>query len=279
MSPTTLVDRARIVGALAEQFAALDTLLSSLAEEDWRRPTPCPGWDVQAQVAHMIGTESMLAGLDAPPTLDGDPPAHVHNDIGALNERWIASLAGESPAALLDRFRTLTAARLETLRALDQEAWDNVGFTPAGTDTYGRFMRIRVYDTWLHEQDIRDAVGRPGHESGGAVDVALDEISGALGYVVGKKAGTPPGSSVTLELTGPTSRAFHVAVAPPDEGGRAALLDSLPGPATATIRFPLGVFVRLAGGRVDPATVVDQLELSGDRALAQSVIGQLNFTI
>ena len=32
-------------------------------------------------------------------------------------------------------------------------------FTPAGKDTYGRFMQIRVFDCWLHEQDIRDALG------------------------------------------------------------------------------------------------------------------------
>ena len=37
-------------------------------------------------------------------------------------------------------------------------------------------MRIRVFDCWLHEQDIRDAVGRPGGEDGPAASVALDEI-------------------------------------------------------------------------------------------------------
>ena len=42
--------------------------------------------------------------------------------------------------------------------------------TPAGPDTYGRFMRVRIFDCWMHEQDIRRAVGRPGHVEGPAVD-------------------------------------------------------------------------------------------------------------
>ena len=43
-------------------------------------------------------------------------------------------------------------------------------------------MQIRVFDCWLHEQDIRDAVGRPGHETGLAVEVVLDEMATALGF-------------------------------------------------------------------------------------------------
>ena len=72
---------------------------------------------------------------------------------------------------------------------MSDDEWNAESFTPAGMDTYGRFMQIRVFDCWLHEQDIRDAVGRPGHETGLAVEVVLDEMATALGFVVGKKAG------------------------------------------------------------------------------------------
>ena len=145
---------------------------------------------------------------------------------------------------------------------MDDEAWSEEGFTPAGQDTYGRFMRIRLFDTWLHEQDIRDVVGRPGHESGAAVELTLDEMSGAMGYVVGKLAGAPDGSSVTFDLTGDAARAIHVRV-----DGRAAVVDSLDGPATVTLRMPVGVWVRLAGGRVALDEVTDQIVVDGDTAL------------
>ena len=67
-------------------------------------------------------------------------------------------------------------------------------------------MRIRTFDCWLHEQDIRDAVGRPGGEDGAAAALALDEMTSAIGYVVGKKAGAPQGSRVRFDLTGPAAR-------------------------------------------------------------------------
>ena len=69
-------------------------------------------------------------------------------------------------------------------------------------------MRIRVMDMWFHEQDIREAVGEPGHLAGpGARRRALAEVVAALGYVVGKRVGAPAGTTVRFELTGPVARA------------------------------------------------------------------------
>ena len=76
-----------------------------------------------------------------------------------------------------------------------------------------------------------------------------------LGYVVGKKAGAPQGSRVRFELTGPAARTINVEV-----GERAAVVDELSGPPTVTLTMPAGVFARLGGGRVDPATVRDQID-------------------
>ena len=39
--------------------------------------------------------------------------------------------------------------------------------TPAGPDTYGRFMRVRDFDCWMHLQDIRDALGQPAPDPAG----------------------------------------------------------------------------------------------------------------
>lgn len=268
----TVLPKERVVAALAAEFASLDELLSSLPPDRWSRPTACPGWDVQANVAHIVGTESMLAGIDSPPvTVDRDSRSHVRNDIGEFNEAWVVALAEASPADVLARFREITTARVDALRTMDQATWDTEGFTPAGTDTYGRFMRIRVFDCWMHEQDIRAAVGRPGHEAGPVVDLSLDEISASMGFVVGKRAGAPEGTSVTFELPD-AGRSFHVLVA-----GRGTLVEELPGSATVTLRVPVVPFTRLAGGRddADPSTV----ELVGDAELGARVVEHLGYTI
>ena len=266
----THVDQERCTAALAEEFAAIDELLSSLSADDWSAPTACPGWDVKANAAHVIGTEAMLLGEPTPEIgVDVAGFDHVRNDIGAFNEAWIVHLADATPEQMLAEYRPRIAARLEALSAITPQAWEAEGFTPAGQDTHGRFMRIRLMDCWMHEQDIREAVGRPGHADGDVLELVLDEFQQSMGYVVGKKAGAPDGSSVTLDLG---TRSIHVLV-----DGRAAVVEALSGPATTTLTMTPLLFTRLAGGRsgADAAAV----EISGDEALGRQVATNLGFTI
>ena len=63
---------------------------------------------------------------------------------------------------VLDEFRAVTQRRLDALRALTDDDWDREGFTPEGPGPYRQFMAIRVFDCWYHDQDIREALDRPG---------------------------------------------------------------------------------------------------------------------
>jgi uncharacterized protein (TIGR03083 family) len=272
--PTTL-PKEPVVAGLRDVWASLDELLGGLDDADWATPTGLPGWDVQAVVAHIIGTEAMLLGESAPPVeIDTDVRTHVRNDIARFNEAWVIALADETPAAVLARFRDHVARRLEALDATTEEAWETVGFTPAGQDTYGRFMRIRAFDCWMHEQDIRDAVGRPGGEDGPAAEQAIDEMAAALGYLVGKKGKAPEGSRVVVALTGVAGRTVAVEV-----GERAAIVEELSGPPTVTLTMPIGVFARLGGGRADPAVLVDGVTIDGDVDLGERIVANMAYTI
>ncbi len=273
----TSIPKDRTVEALTEVWASIAALLESLDDEHWRRRTPLPGWDVHDNVAHIAGTEASLLG-EAPPDVEIDRDAidHVRNDIGAMNETWVVAMRGLSPAQMLARFRQVTDRRLDVLQSMSQEGWDAASFTPAGPSTYGRFMQIRVFDCWLHEQDMRDAVGRPGHESGLAVEVTLDELTTAMGFVVGKRAGVGPGHGVTFALTdgGAVVRHIHVEV-----GERAHVVGALSAPATATLTMPVGVMTRLAAGRLSAADGRPRVAVDGDETVAASVLENLRYTI
>jgi uncharacterized protein (TIGR03083 family) len=261
-----------LTAQLDETWASIDLLCRGLAAEQWLTPTPCPGWTVADQVAHIVGTESMLAGEPTPKEEAADLPAHVHNDIGRANERWVTDLRRCDPADLLDEFRRITALRLEALRALTDAQWEEPSWTPVGQADYRRFMQIRVFDSWVHEQDMRSAVGQPGHGDGPAAEQAIDEIERALGYVIGKRAGAPDGTSVMIDLIGPVFRSIHVAV-----DGRAAVVAALPDAADVTLRLGSDTFAALACGRVDPAEVTVVLE--GDGELGRRITANLAFTI
>jgi uncharacterized protein (TIGR03083 family) len=273
----SMIPKDRTVAALGEVWASLDEVLSSLSDDQWHTATPLAGWDVQDNVAHIIGTEEMLNGVPAPAIeIDRGARDHIRNDIGEFNEQWIEALRPMNPPMVLDRFREITGQRLRVLSELSQDEWDAETFTPAGQDTYGRFMQIRVFDCWLHEQDIRDAVGRPGHETGLAVEVTLDEMTTALGFVVGKKAGAQPGDRVTFALTDGRAlvREIHVEVV-----DRAMVVDRLHLPATLVLTMPVGVMTRRCAGRVGPDELRDQIVIDGDEDLAEKILQNQSYTI
>jgi uncharacterized protein (TIGR03083 family) len=271
---TTYVAKQRVITGLADVWSRLDDLLADIDEADWHRPTHLAGWDVQDNVAHVIGTERMLLGESPGVEIDRADHPYVRNDIGAFNEQWVQSMRSAAPADVLKRLRDVTSRRMVALQAIDDEAWNAEGFTPAGRDTYGRFMRIRTFDCWLHEQDIRDALERPGGEAGPAAALALEEMTTAMGYVVGKRAGAPAGSRVRFELTGASARRIDVEV-----GERARVVDDLTGEPTVTLTMPAGVFARLGGGRVEPASVRAEVSIDGDVELGERVLANLAFTI
>jgi len=195
----------------------------------------------------------------------------VRNDIAAFNEQWVAALREEEPAAMLARFRDVTSRRAEALARMSEADFATPSWTPAGQATYGRFMQIRIYDCYMHEQDIRDAVGAPGNEDGPAAAAAVDEASRALGYVIGKRAAAPDGSTVLIDLTGPIRQMMTVKV-----DGRARLVADDGLPPTTALHLPSTLFLRLCGGRTVPDGPV---EIDGDQDLGRRIMDNLAFTI
>lgn len=270
---------AGLTAQLSEVWESLAELGAALSDHEWARSTPCPGWSIAAQYAHVIGTESMLLGRPTP-EVDAGSPAHVRNQIGGFNEVWVAVLAARPRAEVLDVFAEVTSERRRALAAMTEDDFAKESWTPVGKSDYRRFMQIRVFDCWVHEQDIRDGVGRPGHESGPVAEQAVDEVVRAAGYLVGKKAAAPAGSSVRLQLTGPVERRVEVLLA----DGRAKVVEALEGEPTATVTLGSPAFTRLACGRIDPGQVLsgDRLggvQLSGDQELGRRVVENLAFTI
>lgn len=266
-----------VVGLLAAEWARLDDLYSGLAAGQWHVPSELPGWDVADLLAHVIGTESILDGRKPPEVDLGDmPPPHVRNDIGRLNEVWVESMRGLSPTDLLERFREVTAKRLESLRAMDSADFDAPSMTPRGPGTYRDFMDVRVFDCWFHENDARRVLGMDEFLDGPIVAHSLGECVRALGFVVGKKAGAPQGATVVFDITGPAGRTVAVGVE-----GRATLLDDVPSDPTVTITTDVGTFCVLCGGRRGLADMqaAGRIHVDGDTALGTAVLGNLGFMI
>ena len=267
-------DRA-LVDHLAEVWDRLAELCADLTEDEWKRPTAVPGWSVQDNLTHLTDIEAMSLGL---PRSDHQAPeglAHVKNDSGRRNEAFVDERRSWSGADARAEFVEVTGRRLAELRALPPEGFGAESWTPMGPGTVRDLLPFRAFDSWVHEQDIREALDRPGGLTGPAAEVAMDRIVGTVGYVVGKKVAPPDGTVVVVECTAPLARSLAVAV----DGGRARTLDAAPGVATVRITMPGALYARVACGRADPAAVLaaGSVVIEGDEAIGRRVVEELNF--
>ncbi|RMI31695.1 maleylpyruvate isomerase family mycothiol-dependent enzyme [Nocardia stercoris] len=268
-------DQGRTTALLTSQWEAIARLVTDLDEDTWRTPAPLPGWTVFDVVAHIVGTESMLLGIPTPES-ESDVTAlpHVRNEIGAFNELWLEALRPLSGAELLARYTDVVTRRAAALTAMDDAAWTEPAQSPIGIVPYGRFMEVRLFDCWMHERDIADALGVAMDEDTDRGATAFGQLTATLGRSIGKGAQAPDGSRITVELTGPLGRTLHLAV-----GGRAEQVAELDGPATVTLAMPADLFARLRGGRTSASARTDEITITGDTALGERIVANLGFTI
>lgn len=262
--------------ALAETWHSLAEACWELSETEWALPTECPGWDVKDLLSHLIGIERALMGEPAPDWADplGD---HVRNDFAASNEPWICVRRPLPGATVRAEFLEVTDTRLAQLQAYSDEEWATVGWSPIGELPRADFMGIRVFDSWVHEQDVRRALDRPGGSGNRASSMALDQAQAVMPLVVGKRAASADGTVVRFEVSGPggDGRSFSVGV----EGRRARPVADEVAP-TVTLAMSTLDFIRLGCGRTTAEQVqaAGRISVQGDAAVGQQVLVAMNFT-
>jgi len=256
--------RTVLVDAFAECWASMIDVGRSMSEDDWNHASLCPDWRCRDALLHVTSAEIGFAeweDLERPPF---EKITAAHRELRA-----------RSGAEVLDAFTRIRDVRLGQLSAMSDDDLDRASWTAAGPGTYRRYMEIRVFDHWAHEQDVRVPLDRPGHFSGLGADISLNEAHIALGYLVGKRAAAPDGSSVTIHVTGPTARDLHVVVE-----GRAKVVEDVADP-TAEVTTDFATFMLLCCGRIDPEAPLEdgRVALAGDAELAGRVARNLSFTI
>jgi len=252
---------------LAITWKSIEKVCSGLERGQWELATGCPGWSVRDQVSHLIDYESRAVGLPAPERAPADLPhlPHLKNDLGRSNEVGVDFRRSRSGTEVLEEFRQVTAKRLTQLRGLTEKDLAAEVMTPAGPGTVADMLTLRVMDSWSHEQDIRRAVGSPGHLEGPAVDEAVGYFARFVPYVVAKRAAAPEGSRVAFRIGERDPMVVEVV------GGRGRLTTG--SHPTVSLAIPLATFAALVGGRSDaPADAA----LSGDHELGQRVLESMS---
>jgi uncharacterized protein (TIGR03083 family) len=138
--------------------------------------------------------------------------------------------------------------------------------------TVGILWRMRAFDAWVHEQDIRRAIGVPGNLDAPGAQIAGDIFLGALARVVAKVAAAPAGSMVRFTVDGAVGLDRAVVV-DANLRGQLARPDGEP---TVHLRLGWETFSRLAAGRIAPDAAA--VEVIGDPELARRILDHFAVT-
>lgn len=274
---------ARVGLAMDHTWASLIDLASSLAPDEWSLPTRCPGWDVHDQFAHVASLERLLAGGELAP--EAPEAAHIRNPVGAHMERGVHALRELSPDELIAELRAAIDTRRAALQANPPKPGGEMLGVMGNPVPVERSLPIRVFDLWVHEQDVRVATGRAGNEAGPGAQVGREAILSMLPMYWAKSAGAAEGQSLRLVVTGalPFERTIDVgadgrAAYRPEgsdgsEGSEGSGASGAAGEPTATIELDWLDLVARANGRAGAED--SPVRVSGDETMARAVIDEL----
>ncbi len=262
-----MTDLATIRDSLGQCYDAIESLSARMDGQQWTTQSLCPDWNARDVVSHLGMMERVMTGW-LPDSAEHLPPlgrvGAYEEEVGALDDKSFAS-----------RITDIFADRRADLAALREDDLGRSSWTPVGVKTYGRFLEIRVFDFWVHERDITTPLGWPTDDTGPRAEIALAEVEGSLGYIVGKKIGLPDGTSIVFHLTGPLRRDLSVQV-----DGRAKVVDQIANP-DVELTTDMLTFMQLACGRLDPQAQIDAgtITWTGDPVLGDRAARNLRFTM
>jgi uncharacterized protein (TIGR03083 family) len=248
------------------------TLLEEVPPDRWDTPTDLPGWDVFALAAHTAHLEHLLAGGEHD-EVDIGEVEHARGMMGHFTEQGVVARRGRTPDEVINQLRESATSRHTALLAdppTEPEAPAPGVFGAIGWSTL-RLLRNRPLDIWMHEQDARRALDRPGNLDSPPAVHAVDYLAESFGLVLAKRAGAPAGTTAILSIAGHPDRAFEVG-----DDGRGQPLTSLPESPTLSIATDRESFVCLAGGRRTPPP--DAVVVEGDQELGARVLASMAVT-
>ena len=143
------------------------TVLQSLKATDWDHPTICSPWSVKDVAAHLLGGNlGRLWNCDK--TSGGAEKSTQEYDelvklINRDNDLWVNAAKRISPRILIE-FLDLTDRYLYLhFQSLDQNEKAEITVGWAGNNLPPNWFDIahEYTEKWLHQQHIREAVGKP----------------------------------------------------------------------------------------------------------------------
>jgi uncharacterized protein (TIGR03083 family) len=186
--------------ALRLQLDDLLALVGQLQEDDFGRPTRCPGWTVAELVAHCEGMLVRLVGdnarsvggtaeidrvgyyryePDGPREAEGEGRAPGRTFSEVIRDRVIDEVGGRRGPELRSSLDAAVASALLGMQEIPPDLVIHRSGHPK--ITYGEFVASRNLEFGVHTMDIAHATGRPERAHPAAAAIITGILDGLLG--------------------------------------------------------------------------------------------------
>ena len=160
--------RAEVLEGYPVELERFEALLRSLSDADWQTATRCTGWTVADVAAHVIGTLALIVDGQTERLAD---PEHV--------DAIVADRRARNRDDVVEEMTKVRQGVLELLPVFDDASWAEPA--PGGVaDTIGEGVEALWYDTYVHAEDIRVALGRPSERPTESLEVSVGHLADVL---------------------------------------------------------------------------------------------------
>lgn len=264
-----------VVDLFPDERAELLALLTSFSDEDWAKPTVCPGWTAKDIALHLLGDEVSILSRSRDGFQYGQ--ASFEGDdfwdelVAWLNQRnqaWVESARHISPRLLCELLSLTGNGVYEYFKALDPHELGGP-VTWAGPAPAPKWLDIaREYtERWVHHQQIRDAVGVAGLKDKRFFAPVLDTFVRALPHTY-SNVEADKDTTVNLNIVGDAGGQWALA----NEGASWILYKgSAPNP-TSKVTLDQETAWRLFTKGISKEDALAEVVIEGDYALGFKIL-------
>jgi uncharacterized protein (TIGR03083 family) len=270
LEPVLVLDR------FAPLHAELIALLRGLAPEDWGRPTACALWSVRDIAAHLLDDDlrrlSFHRDAQSPPGAGPMGGAELVAFVNRMNAEWVAVARRMSPRVIVDLLEVTGPWVVDLFRATDPFAPAHWAVTWAGEQVSPHWFDVgRDYtERWLHQQQIRDAVGAAPLTGRAWLHPVLDLFLRALPHAY-RDTPAEAGSAVGVAIQGEAGGDWSLRR---EEGGWRLYRGRLSS-ATATVTMSDDTAWRMFSKGLVREAARARVAIGGDQALGAVAVGAL----
>jgi uncharacterized protein (TIGR03083 family) len=251
---------------LTEERADLLEFLAGLTPEEWAMPTAAPGWRVKDVALHLLDDDPgwLSRGREGDRSGRLDDTGEYGGFVAALaakNQRFVDGAAGLSRRVVVDLLAWAGEQMDDYYAAMDLQDSGAVLWASSTTVPVWFDIAQDLTERWVHQQQMRDAVGRPGQYAHKYLPLVLRTFVWAFPHQY--VAPAAPGTTVGLDLgSGGAWALTHV-------GERWELEEGSPAAPQAALSMEGDAAWRLLTGATVPEGT---LTMEGDTALLQPLL-------